>query len=136
MSEDTTQQSEQSTGITGEIKEAFHKLEDGIEHLIEGAKEAAQDDPPLAADPQSDLASEGNADASNAEQSSENGMQASAMSASTADGTQGAQNRPVSTEQAEGAIAKLRAHLWTFSHGAVSMLHTELDKLETFVKSA
>ena len=127
MSEDNTQQSEQQpTGIIGEVTNLMHKLEDGLEHLVDGAKQAAQDDEP---------GQEGNADASNAGLPSESATQASATNALNASGTQGTQSRPVSAEQAEAAIAKLRVHLWTFSQDAVSTLHAELDKLETFIKS-
>lgn len=125
MSDDNTPQPQQSTGIIGEIKEAFHKLEDGLEHLVDDAKQAAQDDP----------ATEGNAAASNAGQSHESGMPASVTNASPDAGTPGTQSPPVSAEQAQGAIAKLRAHLWTYTQDAVSVLHAELDKLETFIKS-
>lgn len=125
MNDDNTQQPQQSTGIVGEIKEAFHKLEDGLEHLVDDARQAAQDD----------LAAEGNAAASNAWQPSENGTQAFATTASPDGGTPATQSQPVSAEQAKGAITKLRAHLWTYTQEAVSALHAELDKLETFVKS-
>ncbi|QTP32808.1 hypothetical protein B7759_01386 [Burkholderia glumae] len=47
---------------------------------------------------------------------------------------------PVAATLAEGAsdvksaIARLREHLWTFDHWAVSHLHAELDKIEALFK--
>lgn len=135
MSDDNTQ-AEQSPGILGTLTDAVHKLEDGFEHLINDAQQAAQDDPRTTGEgQQSPQADAGNVNASSAGQLSESGAPASAMTASPASGTPVTTSSTVTADQAQGAIAKLRAHLWTFSREAVSALHTELDKLESFIKS-